>query len=155
MKKITVLAVLALISITLACAAEQRGDQSTLTVVSTEMRFGPNRMYATTGSKVRLRLENQGAVLHDLNVQLPGTIVARSESQNVAGHAGHHSHAHAHHQAPETNATNNVDANLHLVAEPGKQDALEFVPTQPGVYRFFCSVPGHRAAGMVGELIVK
>ncbi|MHB8619868.1 MAG: cupredoxin domain-containing protein [Chloroflexota bacterium] len=28
-------------------------------------------------------------------------------------------------------------------------------PTQPGTYQFWCSVPGHGEAGMVGEVIVK
>jgi plastocyanin len=38
---------------------------------------------------------------------------------------------------------------------PGNQSALAlFRPTEAGTYTFYCAVPGHRAAGMVGTLIV-
>lgn len=30
-----------------------------------------------------------------------------------------------------------------------------FTPTEPGRYRFYCGSPGHEAAGMAGELVVK
>ena len=29
------------------------------------------------------------------------------------------------------------------------------VPTAPGAYMFWCNIPGHAEAGMVGELIVQ
>jgi uncharacterized cupredoxin-like copper-binding protein len=32
---------------------------------------------------------------------------------------------------------------------------LDFTPTKPGTYEFFCTVAGHKDAGMVGTLIVK
>jgi uncharacterized cupredoxin-like copper-binding protein len=39
---------------------------------------------------------------------------------------------------------------------PGSQSALAlFRPTQTGTYTFYCAVPGHRAAGMVGTLTVE
>ena len=31
---------------------------------------------------------------------------------------------------------------------------VEFTPSTPGEYEFFCTVAGHKEAGMVGTLIV-
>jgi uncharacterized cupredoxin-like copper-binding protein len=37
----------------------------------------------------------------------------------------------------------------------GKTDAIEFVSPASGTYNFFCSIPGHKTAGMTGSLIVE
>ncbi|MCA9922191.1 MAG: cupredoxin domain-containing protein [Anaerolineales bacterium] len=49
-----------------------------------------------------------------------------------------------------------IDAfDLH-VAMPGNGRATAtFTPTEPGEYTIYCSVPGHREAGMIGTLIVE
>jgi len=36
-----------------------------------------------------------------------------------------------------------------------KTDEITFTPTKTGTFPFWCSVPGHRDAGMVGKFIVK
>ncbi len=36
----------------------------------------------------------------------------------------------------------------------GRQETIEFVADQAGTFEFYCSVPGHRAAGMVGRFVV-
>ena len=48
-----------------------------------------------------------------------------------------------------------VDAlGLQIVATPGSSSQASVVAPQPGTYEFYCSVSGHRAAGMSGTLVV-
>ncbi len=49
-----------------------------------------------------------------------------------------------------------VDAlDLQVVAVPGSSSQASIVAPQPGTYEFYCSVSGHRAAGMFGTLTVE
>jgi nitrite reductase (NO-forming) len=41
-----------------------------------------------------------------------------------------------------------------IEAEPGGSATLAVTPDTPGTYEFFCSVPGHSAAGMRGDVVV-
>ena len=43
--------------------------------------------------------------------------------------------------------------SAHITGE-GESTTVIFTAEEPGVYEYYCSVPGHRAAGMHGELIV-
>lgn len=38
---------------------------------------------------------------------------------------------------------------------PGKKATLTFTPKTKGSFAFYCSVPGHKEAGMRGTLVVK
>ncbi|MBC8161303.1 MAG: cupredoxin domain-containing protein [Roseiflexaceae bacterium] len=49
-----------------------------------------------------------------------------------------------------------IDAlNVHIPVVAGEQSLILFKPEQPGTYSFYCGLPGHRQAGMVGTLIVE
>ncbi|MDX1413374.1 MAG: cupredoxin domain-containing protein [Candidatus Promineifilaceae bacterium] len=45
--------------------------------------------------------------------------------------------------------------DLHIAMPGNKQVTAEFTPDLPGEYRFYCGLPGHVEAGMVGTLIVE
>ena len=38
--------------------------------------------------------------------------------------------------------------------KPGESGTSEFIPSEEGIYYYICTVPGHRAQGMVGEIRV-
>lgn len=40
------------------------------------------------------------------------------------------------------------------VISAGQSETIEFVADEAGTFEFYCSVPGHRQAGMVGSFVV-
>ena len=102
--------------------------------------FEPKEIRARVGQTVRLVLDNQGLALHDFVVEgMPVRVVMATGAE----HADH-----------EGTAEGESGTALHVASDPGQRGELEFVPLEPGAYVFFCSVVGHREAGMEGRLIV-
>ena len=122
-----------------ACASRPQPQEITLTAKT--MTYDPSAFEATAGVPVELTFVNQDALEHDFSIlEIP--VESVSEADAVS----------AEHEMEMGAAA--VDPVLHVAAEPGATNNLTFTPTKPGTYEFFCTVPGHKDAGMVGTMVV-
>ena len=101
--------------------------------------YSPASVKIPVGEPVMLTLRNTGVVEHDFVIE---QIDVKSVLKKDSGSDAHHAHGEA----------ENFD--LHISAQPGDTSVLEFTVAESGTYIFFCSVAGHKEAGMVGELTV-
>ena len=120
-----------------ACAD---GSQPTteITVEASDFAYNPLSITIPAGQPVSLMLKNLGKVEHDFVIdKINVTDMVASDS----GPAEHHQ-------------MNQPEYDLHFFAKAGETATLQFTALEPGTYEVFCSVEGHKEAGMVGELIV-
>lgn len=114
-------------------------------LLATDIAFDQNRIEVTAGQPVRILLNNEGALEHDFSImEIPhvGKVMAE-EMEEGAGHDTHDM------------SEMNVDPEVHVAAPIGGRSSVEFTPSIPGEYEFFCAVAGHKEAGMVGTLVVQ
>ncbi len=102
--------------------------------------YEPATLEVPVGQRVRLTYVNDGLAEHDL--EIPGLPASNVEREGIVAHdvsleGGHHD-----------------DDVVAAHAMPGTTAVVLFTPTQSGEYDFYCTLPGHREAGMVGRIIV-
>jgi uncharacterized cupredoxin-like copper-binding protein len=111
------------------------------TAVSVEVKefaFTPAALEVQVGQPVALTLANNGTLEHDFSIlEFPTSGPSSSEGGMD-------------HDMGEMAET----PDLHVAAAVGQSATLEFTPSKAGTYEFFCTVAGHKEAGMVGTLVV-
>ncbi|MDY0407173.1 plastocyanin/azurin family copper-binding protein [Virgibacillus sp. 179-BFC.A HS] len=113
-------------------SGHNEGDNSLL-IKAEEYDFLPNNINIKAGETVTLSIKNTGTIEHDLEIiGFNPKSVQRNSSHNHG----------------ETANT------IHLHAVPGKKQTVTFTPTEQGVYRFVCTIPGHKESGMLGTMKV-
>lgn len=120
----------------MACGASSPATE--LTVTMTEFGFEPNTITVTAGEPVKLTLVNNGAIEHDFVVEVMPVKDVSTEGMDMDHMSGDH-----------------AEYDLHTATAAGATSSISFTVTEPGTYQIICSVPGHKEAGMTGELIVK
>lgn len=136
--KLKVLLSTILIFLLSACTGTSQLETE-ITVEATDFTYSPLAIQIPAGQPVTIMLKNSGNVEHDFVID---KINVKDVEAGDSGHAAHH----------QMGDQPNFD--LHFFAEAGETATLKFTALEPGTYEIFCSVEGHKEAGMIGELIV-
>ncbi len=117
-------------------AGDAKAVQRTLTLRMTDdMRFSPDHITARQGETLRLRVENQGRLLHEIVLGTPESLQAHAQMMARFPAMEHDEPFMAH-------------------VAPGKTGELLWQFNRAGRFEFACLVPGHFEAGMRGTLTV-
>lgn len=129
-----------------ACAGDEADPATTpetqspdIAVTGTDqLTFEPDAFEAPGGEETTLELTAEAGVEHDV-------VVADAADVGTAGEGDH-----------DADADADIDAgDLHVAhAEAGQTTSAAFTIGAPGTYEVYCSVPGHREAGMTATLTV-
>jgi len=107
----------------------------TITLSLNEFQFQPAEITVNVGQPIKLVLKNTGTVLHDF-VSIDAMVEVMAE------HGASHD-------------MGGMETAMHAAVEAGQQSTLDFKATLAGTYTFYCTIAGHKEAGMTGKLIVK
>ena len=105
-----------------------------LTVRAFEWGFEPEAIVLQRGEEVRIVLDNDGEILHNLKIDdLEAELIESRSTGPLTG----------------------ADDQLFVGADDGQQGTLIFVPQQSGEFTFYCTLERHRQLGMEGTVIVE
>ena len=112
----------------------------TVTVEEKEFAYDPITITVPVDQSVMLVFKNTGKVEHDFVIEKINLADAAEDESGGHGTGGHD--------------MGDVEYDLHVSTPPGESSTIEFTPTESGTYEFFCTVPGHKEAGMIGKMVV-
>lgn len=124
-----------------ACSGSSASAQPVeIMLQASGMTYQPATIEVTAGQPVKLTFQNADALEHDFSImeipmEMMGATQEAMPGHDMSGMA----------DEPE----------LHVAAMMNQSATLEFTPSKPGTYEFYCTVAGHKDAGMVGTLVVK
>lgn len=109
-----------------------------LSLAARDIAFDQQQLRGSSNQVIEITLVNKGTLAHDFTIdELPGEV-------GNAGRASGRDHGH------------DVEGrSVHVVLERGEEERLLVRVSEPGDYEFYCSVPGHRQAGMEGTFVVE
>ena len=110
----------------------------TISLELKDIAFGQTEISIPVGEVVELELSNTGAITHDFTIEkIDAVFGVHGDHDPVAGHDEHGDALAVHHPL-----------------EAGDAAEARIQVHEAGTYEFFCTVPGHKEAGMVGTLTV-
>lgn len=109
-------------------------------VEMTSFAFTPDVLEVNAEDVIEIAIQNADPLLHDFTIDEVDADVHIS----YLGGTGDHLHV-----GPDR------EADIHFALTERGTGIVHVKVSQPGEYVFYCSVPGHREAGMEGTLIVR
>jgi plastocyanin len=139
MKRLVLTMMILAAAILTGCSGDEEqadGSPQEVTVRAESIKFEPAQIEVSAGRPVELTLQNEDTLEHDFSVmEIP-----------LAGEAEEHEE--------DVHDMGAIDPELHVAAAAQSTNSVEFTPAAPGRYEYFCTVVGHKEAGMVGTLVV-
>ena len=127
------------------CQEPEPQDVVGVTIHLNDIHYDLETIEVAAGDLLVLTVIHQGALDHDFVIdELPTKDPPHVHTMEEAGTEHDHSNMERMPGEPV----------LHIGAAPGTISTATLTPTEPGRYSFYCSVAGHREAGMEGVLIV-
>ena len=120
------------------CAGASGQPLTEITVEAADFTYDPVSITVPASQPITLTLKNTGKVEHDFVIDNINVVNVEASDSGPAEH----------HQM------NQPEYDLHFFAKAGETAVLQFTAMEPGKYEIFCSIDGHKEAGMIGELIV-
>ena len=108
------------------------GGASAAALKMEDIKFDKAALSATKGQALTLTLSNAGALEHDLTIEKIDA-VAKIDGKDAK----------------------DAKYAVHAVVKPKASGKLEITPNAAGSFEYFCTVAGHKEAGMKGTLTVK
>ncbi len=141
-KVLSVAGVLAGTALLAACGGDDTPAATTeLSITGTyDLAFEPDEFAVPVGEEVTIEFTAEATAEHDL-------VIEDGAMHGMAGDEGHGDHD------DEDHAMDGDD--LHAAhADAGETVTATLMMNEPGTYQVYCSVPGHREAGMEATLTV-
>lgn len=118
--------------------ADENGDDENggeeIDVEMVDIDYSTDQINATAGEPLTINFENTGALVHDFTID-------EGPFSNISSEGG-------------TDESGGEWA-IHYSLDSGSSGTFTFTTDEAGDYTFYCTVPGHRQAGMEGTLTVE
>ena len=162
-----VVAALLLGATTAAGAAASEGGEPgdaqqvsrTIEIVMHDNYFEPEQLSFAAGETVRLKVRNEGALVHEFNIGTTAMHEAHQGQMQMMVEHGVIQGDHLNHERMKMDmggghTMEHNHANS-LLLEPGQEAELVWTFARSDSLEFACNVPGHYQAGMVGGIHVE
>lgn len=114
--------------------SKKTANGKTLLIKAEEFKYLPDKITVNRLEPITLDFKNVGSIAHDLQI-----VNVKDNPFKIL-------------KMPDK--SNHESSGIHVHALPNEEQKITFIPTETGNYKFVCTIPGHKEAGMIGEIVV-